>query len=142
MPLDPQAQAFLDQLATTPFPQLTEMSPDEARRVTEALGAAGGPGPDLPSVEDVTIPATDGPVMARVYRPSTDAPLPVLVWFHGGGWVIGSVAGSDATCRHLAQRSGVAVVSVEYRLAPEHPFPAGGPGTSRARRRGCRPPRP
>jgi acetyl esterase len=125
MPLDPQAQALLDQVAASGAPPLTEMSPADARQFMEALNAASGPGPDLPLVEDVTIPATDGPVMARVYRPSTDAPLPVLVWFHGGGWVIGSVAGSDATCRHLAQRSGVAVVSVEYRLAPEHPFPAG-----------------
>src|SRR3954452_1251904 len=124
MPLDPQAQALLDQVAASGAPPLIEMSPVDARKFMEALNAASGPGPDLPSVEDVSIPATDGPVMARVYRPSTDAPLPVLVWFHGGGWVIGSVTGSDSTCRHLAERSGVAIVSVEYRLAPEHPHPA------------------
>src|SRR3954451_17776481 len=125
MPLDPQAQALLDQVAASGAPPLIEMSPPAARQFMETLNAASGPGPDLPSVEDVTIPATEGPVMARIYRPSTDAPLPALVWFHGGGWVIGSVAGSEATCRHLAQRSGVAIVSVEYRLAPEHPYPAG-----------------
>src|SRR5437764_14106943 len=114
MPLDPQAQALLDQIAASGAPPLTDMSPVDARQFMEALNAAGGPGPDLPSVEDVTIAATDGPIMARVYRPATDAPLPVLVWFHGGGWVIGSVAGSEATCRHLAKSTDVAVDSDEY----------------------------
>ena len=124
MPLDPQAQAFVDQLAAARELKFSEMSPPELRRLMESLDAATPPGPDLPSVEDITIPVMDGPITARVYRPTTEGPLPVLVWYHGGGWVIGSVAGSDATCRHLAQRSGCAVVSVEYRLAPEHPYPA------------------
>src|SRR4051794_23010901 len=124
MPLDPQAQTFLDQLAAAGGPQLNEMSPAEARQMMEMVNSLTGPGPELPSVEDITIPGSDGPIPARVYRPSTDGPLPALVWIHGGGWVIGSVAGSDSTCRHLASRADVTVVSVEYRLAPEHPFPA------------------
>src|SRR4051812_10206620 len=115
MPLDPQAQQFLDQLAAAGGPALNEMTPTEARQLMEMMASLSGPGPDLPSVEDISIPGTDGAIPARVYRPSTDGPLPALVWIHGGGWVIGSVAGSDSTCRHLASRSGVAVVSVEYR---------------------------
>ena len=62
----------------------------------------------------------------RIYRPTPEAgPQPVLLWFHGGGWVLGSIDGSDPTCRDLAVQAGVVVVSVGYRLAPEHPYPSG-----------------
>jgi acetyl esterase len=73
------------------------------------------------------VPGPADDIAVRRYRPLGSAPvdqLPLLVWFHGGGWTIGSVEGSDGTCRSLANRSGAAVVSVEYRLAPEHTFPA------------------
>ncbi|MDQ1395227.1 MAG: acetyl esterase [Acidimicrobiaceae bacterium] len=123
MPLDPQAQTLLDQLAAMGMPGLGEMGVEETRQMTEQMGTMGGPGPELASVEDRTVAGPNGDVPVRVYRPAGDGPLPVLVWYHGGGWVIGSVAGSDSTCRLLADKSGVIVVSVEYGLAPEHPYP-------------------
>jgi acetyl esterase len=128
MPLDPQVKALLDQLASLGAPPIADLTPTQARQQFEAaLAPMSGNGPELPSVEDRNIPGPDSPVLVRVYRPSEgngDA-LPVLVWFHGGGWVLGNVPGSDVTCRHLAKESGRVVVSVEYRLAPEYPFPAG-----------------
>jgi acetyl esterase len=83
------------------------------------------PGPDA-LVEDRRVPGPAGDIPVRVYRPldAGSTTLPVLVWFHGGGWVIGSVHESDADCRRLAVDGKLTVVSVEYRLAPEHPFPA------------------
>jgi len=75
-------------------------------------------------VEDLMIPGTGGAIPIRIYTPEGEPPFPTLLFFHGGGWVIGSVAGSDGTCRALANRTGCVVVSVEYRLAPEHKFPA------------------
>jgi acetyl esterase len=85
---------------------------------------AGGPGEDVAEVRDLTVSTPDGPIPARAYIPYGETPLPVVVFFHGGGWVIGSIETHDAPCRELANRSGAIVVSVEYRLAPEHPFPA------------------
>jgi acetyl esterase len=79
----------------------------------------------LAGVEDRTIPGPAGPVPVRVYTPVGDGPLPVLVFFHGGAFFIGSIDTHDPVCRELAARSGWLVVSVEYRLAPEHPYPAG-----------------
>jgi acetyl esterase len=126
MPLDPQVKTLLDQLAAMGAPPIADLSPVDARVQFEtAMAAMKGVGPELRSIEDRDIPGPDGPVSVRVYRPSEEEGLPALVWFHGGGWVLGNVPGSDVTCRHLAKESGAVVVSVEYRLAPEHPFPAG-----------------
>jgi acetyl esterase len=82
------------------------------------------PGAPIARVEDRTIPGLAGDVSIRIYTPDGQAPFPVLVWFHGGGWVIGSVAASDHTGRELANTAGCVVVSIDYRLAPEHKFPA------------------
>jgi acetyl esterase/lipase len=79
----------------------------------------------LLAIEDHTIPGPAGPLPVRVYRPRGPTPPPVVVYCHGGGWVVGGIDTHDATTSALAARSGCAVVSVEYRLAPEHPFPAG-----------------
>ena len=127
MPLDPQVKALLDQLAALGAPPIADLTPAQARQQFEAaMAPMSGSGPELPSVEDREIPGPDGPVLVRVYRPlEGNGALPVVVWFHGGGWVIGNVPGSDVTCRHLAKESGAVVVSVDYRLAPEHPFPSG-----------------
>lgn len=77
------------------------------------------------AVRDLVLHGTPGPLRARLYRPTLGRdPLPVLLFFHGGGWVIGSIATHDKMARSLAQQSGVAVLSVDYRLAPEHPYPA------------------
>ena len=83
-----------------------------------------GPGPRLASVEDAALPGPYGPVPVRTYRPVRDAALPVVAYFHGGGWATGSIDSFDGVARRLAVASGAAVVSVGYRLAPEHPFPA------------------
>jgi acetyl esterase len=123
MPLDPQARALLDQMEEAGMPALNEMSPAEAREMAAAFIELAGPGQDVASVEDRSIPGPHGDIPVRIYRPSEEGTLPVLVYFHGGGWVIGDVDTLDTTCRALANESGAAVVSVDYRLAPEHPYP-------------------
>ena len=84
-------------------------------------------GQHIASVEDIKIPGGAGSIQARVYNPEpqASAPLPVLVFLHGGGWVMCSIETHDALCRDLAKQSNIIVVSVDYRLAPEHKFPAG-----------------
>jgi acetyl esterase len=120
MPLDPQAEAYLERLRRLAAPPYWEIGPIAARqRVDEdAPGLFGEPDP-VASVEDAD---ADG-VPARVYRP-VEGEAPALVWFHSGGWTIGSLHSHDRLCRTLAARSTCSVVSVDYRLAPEHPYPA------------------
>lgn len=126
MTLHPQARALLDLVAAgggeiTPSDEhLAEIRTGYAMLVT----MCAGPAEAVADVRDLDIPTADGPVPVRVYRPSEDAALPVVVFFHGGGWTIGSIDDYDATARQIANRSGAIVVSVGYRLAPEHPFPA------------------
>ena len=124
MPLDPQVQEVLQQLEGSGFPGITEGTPEECRQRILQLTQAGESGEDVAEVRDLTLSTPDGPIAARIYIPQRDTPLPVVVYFHGGGWVIGSIETHDAPCRELANRSGTIVVSVEYRMAPEHPFPA------------------
>jgi len=121
MPLHPQAQAFLESVAAANPPGWDELGPVEGRQVFSQFTQLFGNGPSLDRVMDVAL--ADG-VAARVYHPDTSKTLPVVMYFHGGGWVLGSVATHDSLCRRLCQLSGCAVVSVDYRLAPEHPFPA------------------
>jgi len=126
MALDPQVKTVLDQLASLNGPPIQELGVTEARALLERLAAIGGPPAEVARVEDRTFAGPAGDVPVRIYRPTDDAgPQPVLVWFHGGGWVLGSIEGSDLTCRDLAAQSGVVIVSVGYRLAPEHPYPSG-----------------
>ena len=80
--------------------------------------------PSVGAIESVTVPGPEGNLDARLYLPSGDPPYPTVVFFHGGGFVLGSVETHDRLCRHLTRESRCAVLSVEYRLAPEHPFPA------------------
>ena len=119
----PQAQQILDLKAASGAPPLWELTPDEARAGVDANAALIGAGPAVDSVRDIVIPSQAGGMSARVYSPVADAPG-VVVYFHGGGWVVGSLDGWDASCRALAVASGCDVVSVDYRLAPEHVFPA------------------
>ena len=123
MPLDPEAKASLEKQAALGLPAQHEVSPEEARAMSESQPRI--PGPEVASVSDVAAPGPHGDVPVRVYVPVTDdaATLPVCVWFHGGGWVVGSIATNDPTCRALADASGAIFVSVDYRLAPEHRFP-------------------
>src|SRR6059058_3984657 len=125
MPLDPEAKMLLEQLTAVVRP-FDELSVDEARAAIATLSAAAGEGEAVARVENRALPGPLGEIPVRVYTPEGRAPFPVLVYFHGGGWVIGSLEKHDGVCRHLANAAGAVVVSVDYRLAPEHPFPASG----------------
>jgi acetyl esterase len=101
------------------------MSPEEARESFRALrGAEGEPAP-VRSMTDRTVPGPRGDVPVRIAVPEVDEPIGVLLWFHGGGWVIGDLDTAEGTQRRLAHHASCVVVSVDYRLAPEHPAPAG-----------------
>jgi acetyl esterase len=119
MPLHPEARALLDQLEALGDPPLETSTPEAVR----ALRASRIQPPAIALAEVRDIDA-DG-VPARLYRPSTDVALGLFLYFHGGGWVLGSIETHDHVARALAAESGCAVLSVDYRLAPEHPFPAG-----------------
>ncbi len=120
MPLDPAAAQLLTMLEQLDQPPIEEQTPEQARGMYAAMREVTGNGPEVAAIEDRLI--TGVPV--RVYRPSTATDLAVVVWIHGGGWVIGSVEDYDPVARELTQGTGAIVVSVDYRLAPEHPFPA------------------
>lgn len=120
MPLCPQAQAFVDAIAEQQLPGWHEMSPAEGRAVFNSLEVRFGEGPALAKVEDQTLP---GDVDVRVYSDAPEKRQPAVIYFHGGGWVLGNVDTHDALCRRLAKASNCTVVSVDYALAPEHPFP-------------------
>lgn len=102
---------------------LSDMSVEEARAVMLMLAAADGEPEPVESIEDRTIPGPTGDIPVRLYRP-TEPTGAIVIWYHGGGWVIGDLQTADPTARKLANRSGALVVSVDYRLAPEHPYPA------------------
>jgi acetyl esterase len=124
MPLDPQTYAYLEQLAAAGAPPLHELAVAEARQVIVALfGTQGAPEP-VGAVAERTIPGAGGEMPMRIYTPDGTGPFPVLVYLHGGGWVIGHLEAYDATCRALTNAAGCMVVAMEYRLAPEHTFPA------------------
>jgi acetyl esterase len=124
-PIDVDTAAFLQELIDLEAPSITAGTPEEARAANSAFLAQVGIDPvEVELVEDVAIPSPDGPVAARRFRSSEDAPA-VLVYFHGGGWVIGDLEGHDSFCRLLAAEAYVEVLNVDYRLAPENPFPAG-----------------
>jgi acetyl esterase len=125
MPLDPQVQGLLDQMAASGAPPLEEQTVAEARAGMAGMVALAQSA-DVGAVEDLEVPLAGGPVPVRVYRPPGPAgpPHPLLVWFHGGGWVLGDLAFADPTARDLCARSAAVVASVDYPLAPEHPFPA------------------
>jgi acetyl esterase len=131
--VDPQVQRLLDAMAARSEPPMWTLPAAEARRVTEA-GAIGMrslvPTEECGGVRDRMIPRPrrhgGGLIPVRVYQPIDGyGPFGVLVYFHGGGFVIGSLDSVDALCRRVANRARCVVVSVDYRLAPEHPFPAG-----------------
>jgi acetyl esterase len=131
MPLDPQTRELLDQLARANVSPFERLSPAEAREQMLAASALLGPHPQPASIADVEIPGSQGAIPARVYAgisaeraDQTGRAAPLVVFYHGGGWVVGSVETHDGYCRALAVASGAVVVSVDYRLAPEHRFPA------------------
>ena len=123
MPLDPQAKAILDAMAALNLPPLHTLSAAEAREQMAARRMAV-PAEDVVRVRDLVAEGPHGPLPLRAYTPAGEGPLPIVVYFHGGGWVLGNIESYDPVCRALANRSGSLVVSVEYGLAPEATFPA------------------
>lgn len=125
MPLHPEIQALVDQMAADPdATDIAASTPEEARAFYRAVGAMFGPGPQVASVVDRSLPGPAGGIPVRVYTPPGTGPFGVFVFYHGGGWVIGDLDTHDRECRTLCAEAGCLVVSVDYRLAPEHPYPA------------------
>jgi acetyl esterase/lipase len=122
--LDGSAVFFLAGLQNMGVKPLEECSLEEARATMESFKMMQLPPPGDVSVVDTQYPIEGGYRTARLYRPSVDGPLPVVVFLHGGGWIGGSLDSFDEPCATLASRTGALVVSPDYRLAPEHPFPA------------------
>jgi len=122
MPLDPQVEAYLEAVAN--LPPLHTLPVDEARQAY-AVGVrlTAGPPDEVERIEDRRLPGPAGEIPVRVYTPE-GAGAGTLVYLHGGGWVIGSLDTHDGVCRALARRAACTVVSVDYRLAPEHHYPA------------------
>ncbi len=126
--LDPQARALIDLMIEKKIPPAHTLPPDELRAIYRERRSFTQPAPPPCNVRELTLPGPAGPdhrIAARLYR-HTSAPekLPLLVYFHGGGWTVGDLDTHDVPCRQLAVRSGSAVLSIDYRLGPEHRFPA------------------
>jgi acetyl esterase len=114
---------MIDMMAQMPLPPWSELDAVSFRAM---MDTGRFPPPELPLAEiaNITIPGGAGPIAARIYRASLESNQPVIVYFHGGGFVIGNLESHDGTCRRLCHGIGCTVVSVDYRLAPEHVFPA------------------
>lgn len=126
MQIDPEVESLFAKMGEAPA--LEQMSLADARAFYGAQGAmVGGPVIEMAEVRDTAAEGPAGDIPLRLYRPSGVASTnaPALMYIHGGGWAIGSIESHDRVCRQIAHRAGCAVVSVEYRLAPEHPAPAG-----------------
>jgi acetyl esterase len=126
MPLTLETQAVLKAREAAGWPEYHKLTPPEARETMARMRALMPQvEPEaVASVEDRTIPGPAGAIPVRIYRPAGAGPFPAVVFFHGGGWVLGDLESHDATCRSLTNVAGCVVVAVDYRLAPEHRFPA------------------
>jgi acetyl esterase len=123
MPVDPQIQALLDK--GTGVPATHTLPVAEARRLYEARIAVMAPGAEVAKVAQQRIDGPGGPIELRIYTPVGTGPFPLMVFFHGSGFVLCSLDTHDGMCRNLCAGAGCVVASVDYRLAPEHKFPAG-----------------
>ncbi|HEX8009836.1 MAG TPA: alpha/beta hydrolase [Casimicrobiaceae bacterium] len=122
--LDPDIRRLLDTIFSAP-PPVGPPDIAELRAAAEAAPALlGGPAVELASIRDVSAPGPAGPLPLRIYMPDSPSPLPLVLYAHGGGWVTGSLDSHDKLCRILAQGLRALVVAVDYRLAPESPYPA------------------
>jgi acetyl esterase len=123
--LDPQIAAMLAMVEKLGFEKTPELGPERARAQTRDDSAlAGPPRVSMAVVEDRFIPGPAGSLRTRLYRPRATGPMPTMVYLHGGGFVIGDLESHDGVCRRIAAASGCAVLAVDYRLAPEHRYPA------------------
>jgi acetyl esterase len=123
MPLDLQAQQVVDAMAALNLKPVEESTPDEARESMRARTAALGPFEEVAAVADHHVPVEDSEITVRIYSPGGPGPHPALVFYHGGGWVIGDLYTHDGICRSLTNAAGCVVASVDYRLAPEFTYP-------------------
>lgn len=123
--LDPQIQDYLHGLSERGLPPLHRLSLQDARETYLNLSVPETSPEAVGSVTELSVPGPEGSVPIRVYTPTGDGPHPALVFFHGGGWMLGDLDTHDALCRALTNATECVVIAVEYRLAPEHPFPAG-----------------
>jgi len=127
VPLDPRARRFLDTLAAMNPPSALALTPAERRGALAQLLSFCGELEAVGAIRELKLPGPEGPLGVRVYAPhgsAPDEPLPGLIYFHGGGLVAGNLDTHDPICRSLANASGCRLLSVDYRLAPEYPFPA------------------
>ncbi len=122
--LAPEVKAFLSQLRKTPGPAISVTSYKAMRQFVLSMVTKVERTDFSGKIADMTIPGPGGAIPIRVYTPAGDRPLPVLLYFHGGGWVLGNLDTEEDTCLSLAKRTPCIAVSVDYRLAPEHPYPA------------------
>jgi acetyl esterase len=123
--LNPQARALLNRIEQAGIPPTHTLTPADARRFYRDRRQITQPDPPaLEDVRDLAARGSDMPIPVRLYRPVTAGVLPVLVYYHGGGWTIGDLDTHDVLCRQLALGARCAVVSVDYRMGPEHRFPA------------------
>jgi len=123
LPLDSQTKWVLEAAASVGAPEYATLTPQEAREAHLQTLRQAGPPEEIHSVEDRSIPGPGEDLRLRIYRPAAEEHLPAFVYFHGGGWVVGTLDTADVALRAIANRSGCAVVSVDYRLAPENKFP-------------------
>lgn len=121
MEMDAESRAFLDQMNALNFPPIEKIPVNQARKLVD--GFAWQSTIALQAIEDISIAGPHGPIPLRIYVPKGNGPFGVLVYFHGGGWVLGSLNHKDPVCRYLADKANLVVVSVDYRLSPEHKFP-------------------
>lgn len=122
--LTPESKAWLDAI-NAPGVTIDQLPVETGRAALDDMVAqCGGGNEDVADVTNRTIPGPAGEIPVRIYTPAGSGQFPVIVFFHGGGWVVGSLDGYDNVCTRLANRVHAVVVSVDYRLAPEHPFPA------------------
>ena len=122
--IQPDVAMVLDLVNGMGLPGLETMSPEEARAFSNTMAEQRPPGPDVAKFVDGTLPGPAGELKYRLYRPDGDAPHPIVVYFHGGGWVLGGADSDDPFCRDLCVRTDAVVISVDYRHAPEARFPA------------------
>jgi acetyl esterase len=128
MALDPQAANVIDLVIKSGRPPYHQLTPKDARQMfRETRPASTPPAPQIGAVRELMAEGSAGPIPLRLYRPAgvgDSRRLPVLIYFHGGGWVIGDLETHDVLCRQVTAEAGVCVVAVDYRLAPEHKYPA------------------
>ncbi len=122
--LQPDVALVLEAMAAMGLPPLETLPVDEARAFMQAAAAARPPGPAVGEIVDGVLPGAGGSLAYRLYRPASPGPHPLVAYFHGGGWVLGASDSDDPLCRDLCARSDAIIVSVDYRHAPEHRFPA------------------